>query len=82
MKKLWNKIKPLDYTNSPIGSFKVEIMFHLSYLVLLAYISGTTFVFNSIYVNKVFEIPFEIVFLLMLISWIRIALIINKFKPF
>ena len=82
MKKLWNKIKPLDYTNSPNGSFKVEIMFHLSYLVLLAYISGTTFVFNSIYVNKVFEIPFEIVFLLMLISWIRIALIINKFKPF
>lgn len=80
MKKFLNKIKPLDYKNSPNGSFKVEIMFHLAYLVLLSYISGSTFIINKVYKQNIFEIPFEIVFLLMLLSWIRLALVVNKFK--
>lgn len=80
MKKLLNKIKPLDYKNSPIGSLKVEVMFHLSYLVLLSYISGSSFVFNKAYTNDIFEIPFEVVFLLMLLSWIRLSLKLNSFN--
>lgn len=79
MKRLLNKIKPLDYKNSPIGSLKVEIMFHLSYLVLLAYISGTTYVFNKAYTNNIFEVYFEFVFILMLFSWCRLAYLISTF---
>lgn len=75
---IWNKIKPLDYKENPIGSLKLEIYFWIALISLISYISGSAETFNMVFNLGLVYIPFWLVIIFGIITWMRISILITK----
>lgn len=75
---IWNKIKPLDYKENPIGSLKLEIYFWIALISLISYISGSAETFSMIFNLGLVYIPFWLVIIFGIIVWVRISILITK----
>jgi hypothetical protein len=78
-KIIWNKINPLDYKENPIGSLKLEIYFWVALISLISYISGSVETFNMIFNLGLVYIPFWLVIIFGIITWMRISILITRY---
>ena len=75
---IWDKMKPLDYKENPIGSLKLEIYFWIALISLISYISGSAETFNMIFNVSLFHISYWLIIILRIVSWSRISILITR----
>lgn len=79
LRTIWNKIKPLDYKENHIGYLKLEIYFWIALISLISYISGSAETFNMIFNLGFVYIPFWLVIIFGIITWVRISILITRY---